>query len=331
MNILVTGGAGYIGSHTAKELHAAGHNPVVLDNLSTGHRWAVQWGKFYQCDIRETTKVTEILRQEKIEVVVHFAAFAYVGESVEKPLDYYDNNVLGTMRLLEAMRIAGVKKMIFSSSCATYGVPSHSPVDEETPQNPINPYGRSKLMAEQILKDYVRAHAFSAVCLRYFNASGADQSLEIGEDHTPETRVIPLAIEAAEKSNKPLTVFGNDYSTPDGTCIRDYIHVSDLAKAHLLAIPKLNESKFQFYNLGTSQGFSVRQVITEVSRVTGKKVNFQIGARRPADPPNLVSSGKKAALELGWKPQSSSLENIVTTATGWYRKHSTPDKKANNG
>ncbi len=321
MKILVTGGAGYIGSHTAKALKSEGHTPVVVDNLTYGHKWAVQWGEFYQEDITNTAKLVEILKKEKIEAVLHFAAFAYVGESVKDPLKYYQNNVLGTLSLLEAMRLADVSKIIFSSTCATYGIPDKSPIEENFSQAPINPYGRSKLMSEMILKDYVRAHGFSATSLRYFNASGADRDLQIGEDHNPETHLIPLAIEATHEKDKQLTVFGRDYPTPDGTCIRDYIHVNDLAAAHVLALKYLKEKEFATYNLGTGQGFSVQQVIEQIQKTTGKKVNFKNGSRREGDPPILVASGSKAKTELNWSPSESSLHNIVETANAWYLKH----------
>lgn len=321
MKILVTGGAGYIGSHTAKELHASGYSPVVVDNLVYGHEWAVQWGPLYREDIHQKQKLIEIIRKEKIEAVIHFAAFAYVGESVKDPLKYYQNNVMGTLSLLEATRETGVKKIIFSSTCATYGVPERTPIEENFSQNPINPYGQSKLMVEHILKDYVRAHDFSATALRYFNASGADKDLAVGEDHSPETHLIPLAIEAAMKPGKQLTVFGTDYPTPDGTCVRDYIHVTDLAKAHVLALKNAKDKTFSFYNLGTGQGFSVQQVIDQISQTVGKTVKFQLGVRREGDPPALVASGNKARQELQWNPTESSLANISKTAVDWYKKH----------
>lgn len=321
MKILVTGGAGYIGSHTCKALAQKGFTPVTVDNLVYGHEWAVQWGPLYKTDILNTDKVTQILRDEKIEAVIHFAAFAYVGESTREPLKYYHNNVEGSMSLLEAMKRADVHKLVFSSTCATYGIPKVLPIFESAPQEPINPYGRSKLMVEKILQDYTTPHALSSVSLRYFNASGADEDLEIGEDHSPETHLIPLALDAALGIRKDLTVFGNDYETLDGTCIRDYIHVSDLADAHILALGHLSAPSFKAYNLGTGTGSSVQQVISEVNKVTGKKIEIKMGPRRTGDPAVLVAAGEKAQKELGWQPKRSSLNNIISTACRWHKKH----------
>jgi UDP-glucose-4-epimerase GalE len=321
MKVLVTGGAGYIGSHTCKALAQKGITPVTVDSLVYGHESFVKWGPFYRVDISETDKMTEILKNEKVDAVLHFAAFAYVGESHEQPLKYYQNNVVGSMCLFEAMKRANVPKIVFSSTCATYGIPQTVPIVEETPQNPINPYGNTKLMVEKILKDYVKPYQFSAVALRYFNASGADPDLEIGEDHNPETHLIPLTLDVAYEKRPQLTVFGTDYPTPDGTCIRDYIHVNDLADAHIRALTRLNEPRFEAYNLGTGFGASVKQVITEVEKTTGRTVNVHYGNRRPGDPPALVASGNRARDVLGWVPQHSSLENIVQTASRWHQKH----------
>jgi UDP-arabinose 4-epimerase len=321
MKVLVTGGAGYIGSHTCKALASQGITPVTIDNMVYGHEWAVKWGPFYKVDIQDTEKVADILRKEKVEAVLHFAAYAYVGESHENPLKYYQNNVVGSMSLFEAMRKADVPKLVFSSTCATYGIPKEVPISESADQNPINPYGSTKLMVERILKDYIKPYRFSAVALRYFNASGADPEMEIGEDHSPETHLIPLTLDAAFGKRESLTVFGTDYPTPDGTCIRDYIHVNDLADAHIRALQRLNEPRFEAYNLGTGSGSSVKEVISAVEKVTGKKVPVQYGTRRPGDPPALVASGDLARQTLGWNPKSSNLEFIVQTASQWHQKH----------
>ncbi len=320
MRVLVTGGAGYIGSHTCKVLSQKGYTPVTYDSLIYGHEWAVKWGPFYRGDILETDRLVEILKNEKIEGVFHFAAFAYVGESTKDPLKYYRNNVLGSMSLLAAMKTAGVRKLVFSSTCATYGLPQEVPIPETNPQEPINPYGQSKLMVEQILKDMAAAENWSVTALRYFNASGADAEGEIGEDHQPETHLIPLTLDAAFQQGPGLTVFGTDYPTADGTCIRDYIHVTDLAEAHVLAFEK-QKPGFQAYNLGTGQGASVREIIQTVEKLTSRKVAHTFGPRREGDPPMLVSAGGRAQSELSWQPRHSSLENIIATAHRWYEKH----------
>lgn len=323
MNVLVTGGAGYIGSHTCKLLKQAGHHPIVIDNLIYGHKWAVQWGAFYDCDLHDKIEIQKILLKENISAVIHFAAFAYVGESVSQPLKYYENNVAGTVALLEAMQNSGVAKFVFSSSCATYGTQEKSPIEETFKQSPINPYGETKLIVEKILINLAKIEKINAVALRYFNASGADADLEIGEDHFPETHLIPLAIEAAYKNDFTLTVFGTDYSTPDGTCIRDYIHVSDLASAHVKALESLDSysSGFRAYNLGTGKGASVRDIVTATERATGQKVKIKFGDRRMGDPAELVASPGRAQVELSWSPIHSSLENILSTAVRWYKKH----------
>jgi UDP-glucose-4-epimerase GalE len=295
--------------------------PVTYDNLVCGHRWAVKWGPFYQGDLLETAILVDVLKKEKIEAVFHFAAFAEVGESVRNPIKYYMNNVVGTLSLLEAMGQANVRKLVFSSTCATYGIPKDIPIAETATQNPINPYGHSKLMVEKILKDVSQSRGISITALRYFNAGGADASAEIGEDHDPESHLIPITLDAARKRRENLAIFGEDYETKDGTCIRDYIHVTDLAEAHVLAFETMSKPEFRAYNLGTGQGVSVRQVIQMVEKVTGLKVPVQSGTRRPGDPPCLVASGEKAKAELGWRPQHSSLENIVATAAAWHEKH----------
>lgn len=321
MKVLVTGGAGYIGSHACKALAGEGFTPVTIDSLDRGHEWAVQWGPLYKANILETDKVAEIIRKEKVEAVMHFAALAYVGESHQQPLKYYHNNVAGSMSLFEAMKRENVSKLVFSSTCATYGTPQTLPIVEEAPQNPINPYGRTKLMVERILQDYVKPFSFSSISLRYFNASGADRELNIGEDHSPETHLIPLALRAAQENGKKMTIFGTDYETSDGTCIRDYIHVTDLANAHVLSLKKLGEPGFECFNLGTGQGSSVKEVLSRVSEITGKEINITNGPRRPGDPPVLVASGEKARKMLGWQPVHSDLSNIISTAHSWHEKH----------
>ncbi len=321
VRVLVTGGAGYIGSHTCKALAKRGITPVTYDNIIYGHKWAVKWGPLHEGDILDSKKLVEVLKQEKIEGVFHFAAFAYVGESVQDPLKYYHNNVLGSIRLLEAMKEVGVRKFIFSSTCATYGIPKQTPILETFEQNPINPYGQSKLIVEQILRDCAKAGDVSATALRYFNASGADSELETGEDHSPETHLIPLTLDAAYGRRKNITVFGTDYATPDGTCVRDYIHVSDLAEAHVLAFEKMPATGFRAINLGTGHGASVREIISAVEKHVGRKVPVVEGARREGDPPVLVASDERARQELGWNPRNSNLDNIVVTAARWHEKH----------
>ncbi len=324
MKILVTGGAGYIGSHTAKSLKNAGYQPVVVDNLIYGHEWAVKWGPLYKINISETQKLEEVILQENIKAVIHFAAYAYVGESVKDPLKYYDNNLVGTLSLLKAMKNQKIDKIVFSSTCATYGIPSHIPINEDELQNPINPYGRSKWMVEKVLQDLAYSEKFNSICLRYFNAAGADPELEIGEDHDPETHLIPNAIQAALSSNRTLSVFGHDYPTADGSCVRDYIHVTDLAKAHVLAVEHLLTNKtvgFEFMNLGTGKGTSVLEIIRHVEKITGKKINYQIEARREGDPAVLVARIHKAIELLNWRPQYSEIEPILTTAIEWHKKH----------
>ncbi len=322
MNVLVTGGAGYVGSHTCKILKQSGFTPVVVDNLVYGHKWAVQWGPFYQVSLFERQKLVDVMKREKIVAVVHFAAYAYVGESMREPHKYYENNVAGTISLLSAMQEAGVKGLVFSSSCATYGVPERSPIEETSVQQPINPYGHTKLLVEKILQNLCECGQLSAVALRYFNAAGADRDGQIGEDHTPETHLIPLAIEAAFKKERPLTVFGTDYATADGTCIRDYVHVTDLARAHVLALKSISAAhSFRAYNLGTGRGHSVREVISAVETISGRQVNVKYGERRAGDPAELVASPGRAKQELGWEPIQSSLENILHDAIHWYEKH----------
>jgi len=321
-NILVTGGAGYIGSHTCKTLADAGYTPITYDNLVRGHRWAIKWGPFELGDILDRNRLDGVLRKYKPEAVIHFAAYAYVGESVKNPDMYYRNNVVGSLTLLEAMRDCGIDKIIFSSSCAAYGMPKSIPIRENHPQNPINPYGASKLMVERMLKDFGNAYGIRSIALRYFNAAGADPDGEIGEIQEPETHLIPLALGAAAGERSKITIFGADYDTPDGTCIRDYIHVMDLADAHLLALDALEHKvPTETYNLGNRQGFSVKEIIATASMVTGRKIGAVIGPRRAGDPPRLVGDSRKITKELGWKPQYNDLSTIIETAWKWMLKN----------
>lgn len=298
MNILVTGGAGYIGSHACKALAKAGHTPITYDNLVYGHRWAVKWGPLEEGDIADRDRLSEVIAKYQPVAVMHFAAYAYVGESVQDPGKYYRNNVAGTLTLLEVMRDLGIDKFIFSSTCATYGIPESVPIREDHPQRPINPYGASKLMIERMLQDFDVAHGLRSISLRYFNAAGADPDGEIGEAHDPETHLIPLVLDAAAGKRTAITVFGDDYETPDGTCIRDYIHVADLADAHVLALKALEDgAKTTAYNLGNGHGFSVKEVIETAERVAGKTVPVEIGQRRPGDPAKLVGDSTRIRSE----------------------------------
>jgi len=323
MKVLVVGGAGYIGSHCVRQLQAAGHEPVVLDNLVFGHRKAVAHSiPFYDEDLGNREAVRGILVKEAIELVMHFAAFAYVGESVENPLKYYDNNVGKTIQLLTAMRETGVTRFVFSSTCATYGIPERMPMTEDLPQDPINPYGQTKLDVENLLKACATAYGFSFASFRYFNASGAAKDGTIGEAHDPETHLIPLAIWAAQGKRDALTVFGNDYDTPDGTCLRDYIHVDDLSRAHIAVFERLAKpGTGLFYNLGTGQPASVMEIIQAVENVTGLTVPHTIGPRRAGDPPALYADSSLARKELGWEPEFTSIESIIETAWAWHSRH----------
>jgi len=319
MNILVTGGAGYIGSHACKALAKAGYMPIAYDNLVYGHRWAVKWGPLEEGDVADRSRLNEVIAKYQPAAVMHFAAYAYVGESVEEPGKYYRNNVAGTLSLLEAMRDHGIDKLIFSSTCATYGIPEQVPITEDHPQRPINPYGTSKLMIEQILRDFDHAHGLRSISLRYFNAAGADPDGEIGESHDPETHLIPLVLDAAAGKRPAITIFGDDYDTLDGTCIRDYIHVSDLAEAHLLALKALEQgAQSTAYNLGNGQGFSVQEVIAATEFVTGKSVPTVIGKRRAGDPASLVGDATKIRSALNWRPRYSELQGMVSTAWNWH-------------
>lgn len=320
--ILVVGGAGYIGSHMCKYLHQKGMRPVVLDNLSCGHRQAVKWGPFFEGDMADASLLREIFQKHNIEAVMHFAAFCYVGESVEKPLKYYQNNICAPLTLLTEMVAHNILNFIFSSTCATYGEPERLPLMEDFPQNPINPYGRSKLMMEQILDDLDHAENMKAVCLRYFNAAGADPECEIGEDHDPETHLIPIVLQTALGQRDKLTIFGSDYQTEDGTCIRDYIHILDLAQAHYLSLQHLLQGgKSKKYNLGNGNGYSILDVIKSAEKITERKIPFDYAERRPGDPAALVGSADLITRELGWIPEYNSLESILSTAWNWHRNH----------
>ena len=321
MRVLVTGGAGYIGSHTVRELLDDGHEVTILDDLSAGHRYSVPAAaRLVEGDIANRRVVDEAM--DGAAVVFHFAGLLSVGESVREPGKYYRANVASALTLLESMREKGTSKFVFSSSCATYGMPVTVPMDESHPQDPINPYGSSKLVFERVLQDYARAGKLRAVALRYFNAAGCHPDGTLGEDHAPEEHLIPLAIDAALGRRPPLTVFGEDYDTPDGTCIRDYIHVSDLARAHVLALGVLDKGEpFEAFNLGTETGTSVREVIDSVARVSGRTVPFGVGPRRPGDPPRLVAAATRSRSRLGFAPRFDTIDAIVETAWKWREGH----------
>jgi UDP-glucose 4-epimerase len=321
--ILVTGGAGYIGSYMCKCLAKNGYKPIVLDNLVRGHREAVKWGPFYEGSIADKTLLMHVFSKYEVAAVMHFAAFCYVDESVREPIKYYQNNVANTINLLEVMIENNISNFIFSSSCATYGEPIEIPITEQHPQNPINPYGRSKLMVEQILDDSRNIYGLKSVSLRYFNAAGADPDGELGEDHTPETHLIPLVLQTALGQKQAINIFGDDYPTEDGTCTRDYIHISDLAQAHLLALEMLLNSQLtgRYYNLGNRKGYSVREVIETAQKITQKKIPTKTNKRRAGDPSVLIGSGQKAVKELRWKPQFSDLETIIETAWKWHKNN----------
>nr|WP_199305699.1 UDP-glucose 4-epimerase GalE [Pseudanabaena sp. FACHB-2040] len=322
--ILVTGGAGYIGSHTVLCLEQAGYRVIVLDNLVYGHQDVVESAleaKLIVGDICDRTLLDQIFQTYPIAAVIHFAAYAYVGESVQNPAKYYRNNVMGTLTLLEAMVAASVKRLVFSSTCATYGVPQQVPIPETHPQAPINPYGQSKLMVEHMLRDFDKAYDFRSVCFRYFNAAGADPEGRLGEDHNPETHLIPLALLTALGQRESLSIFGTDYPTPDGTCVRDYIHVADLASAHVLGLEYLLKGgNSDIFNLGNGDGFSVRQVIDAAEKVTGQTFNVVEIDRRPGDPPALVGSSDRARKILGWQPQYADLITMMQHAWQWHQK-----------
>lgn len=320
--ILVIGGAGYIGSHMVKFLRQNGEQPLVLDNLELGHRAAVQDAELISGDIRDRELLRGIFRHNEIECVMHFAAYASVGDSVADPSKYYDNNVNGCHILLEAMREAGVSRIIFSSSAATYGEPQSIPIPEDHPQLPTNPYGETKLVMERMLKWYGKAYGIRSISLRYFNAAGADPDGELGEDHDPEQHLIPVVLQTALGKRDKVQVFGTDWDTPDGTCIRDYIHVTDLADAHLRALNALrNGAEVLAYNLGNQEGFSVTEVIQACERVVGKAIPCEAAPRRPGDPARLVASSERIKKELGWRPRFPALETIILHAWNWMKAH----------
>ena len=319
MQVLVTGGAGYIGSHCCKHLAAHGHTPIVFDDLSQGHEWTVQWGPFERGSLGDPARLRDVLAAHRIDAVVHFAANALVGESMTDPARYFRNNTLGTFHLLEAMRAAGVATIVFSSTCATYGDPLRVPIDEEHPQTPVNPYGESKLMVEKMLRWYGQAYGVAWMALRYFNAAGADPEGELGEEHDPESHLIPLVIGAALGTRPPVKMFGGDYPTPDGSAVRDYIHVMDLADAHLRALDQLiGGARSQAVNLGTGIGHSVREVVDTVARVSGMPVPAEQAPRRAGDPPALVADASRARQVLGWSPHYADLDVIVEHAWKWH-------------
>jgi UDP-glucose 4-epimerase len=327
MRVLVVGGAGYIGSHMVKRLCREGAEVTTLDNLSSGFRDAVTGGEFVEADLADRPALDRVFARSHFDGVMHFASHIQVGESVREPAMYYRNNVTNTQNLLDAMLAHKVTSFIFSSSAAIFGEPQQVPIDESHPQNPINPYGRSKWMVEQILADYDRAYGLHSVCLRYFNAAGADPDGQIGERHDPETPLSPLVLQAASGRLFQVTVFGNDYATPDGTCIRDYIHVEDLCSAHWLALERLWQGGPSCaYNLGNGSGFSVQQVIDAAARVTGRKIPVQYGQRRSGDPARLIADSTRAASELKWQPKYADLATIITHAWQWEQKQPIPGK-----
>jgi len=319
--ILVTGGAGYVGSHACKALAAAGHTPVVYDNLGRGHRELVKWGPLEVGDLADGARLDEVFARHRPGAVMHFAAFAYVGESVEDPARYWRNNVGGTLELVEAMRRADVRVLVFSSSCSTYGVPERTPIAEDAPQRPINPYGATKLAIERMLADYAAAYGLRSASLRYFNAAGCDPDGETGELHDPETHVIPRVLMAATGEIGHVEVFGTDYPTPDGTCLRDYVHVADLARGHVQALEYLARGgATTAVNLGTGRGFSVREVIAAAGEVTGRRIPVREAPRRPGDPPVLVADPARAQALLGFAPRYTELAPIVATAWRWHTR-----------
>ncbi len=319
--VLVTGGAGYIGSHAVKALLEAGHRTVTLDNLVYGHRELLPGGDFIEGDLRDEGLLKQVFETHRFDAVMHFAAYAYVGESEKDPGKYYDNNVRGAVSLLRAMGRAGVSVMVFSSTCAVYGEPVRTPIPEDHPRCPINPYGRTKLAVEWMLEDFEKAHGLRSARLRYFNAAGADPSGELGEDHDPETHLIPLVLDAALGRRERVEIYGRDYDTPDGTCIRDYVHVADLAAAHVLSLERLLDGGPGLaLNLGNGAGYSVKEVIETAREVTGRPIRADPAPRRPGDPSRLVGGSRKARETLGWQPKYPGLEAIVETAWRWHRR-----------
>jgi UDP-glucose-4-epimerase GalE len=320
-SILVTGGAGYVGSHACKALARAGYRPVVLDNLSRGHRSAVRWGPLVEGELADRSCLATVFAEYRISAVMHFAAYAYVGESVVDPALYYRNNLAGTLMLLEAVREAGIGEIVFSSTCATYGIPDGVPIREDAAQRPVNAYGETKLAIERALHWYGQAYGLRSAALRYFNAAGADRDGEIGECHEPETHLIPLVLQAALGRRQAVDIFGTDYPTPDGTAIRDYVHVDDLAIAHLRALERLRAGGASFaVNLGTGRGHSVREVVAAAERVSGRKVPTRAAPRRPGDPPALVADPRLAADLFGWRAEFSDLDTITRTALAWHAR-----------
>jgi UDP-arabinose 4-epimerase len=321
-SVLVTGGAGYIGSHACKALARAGYLPVTYDNLSRGHRHAVRWGPLVEGDVGDRAAVAAALKAHRVSSVMHFAAFAYVGESGTDPALYYRNNVGGTLALLDAMREVGVDRVVFSSTCATYGLPQTVPIAETTPQRPVNPYGETKLAIERVLHWYGEAYGLRSVALRYFNAAGCDRDGEIGEEHDPETHLIPLTLRAALGAGPPVSIFGTDYPTPDGTAVRDYIHVEDLANAHVLALDHLAKGGANAaLNLATGRGYSVREIVAAVAKAVGHEVPQREAPRRPGDPPALVANPGLARSLLGWQAECSDIDTIIRTALAWEMRH----------
>lgn len=321
--VLVTGGAGYVGAHACRALAAAGYFPVVYDNLVTGHRDAVRWGPLEVGDVADGRRLDAVIAAHAPVAVVHFAASAYVGESVANPMKYYMNNVVGSLTLIDRCLANGVGRMVFSSSCATYGVHEEMPIAVDAPQQPINPYGRSKLIVETALRDAAAAHGMKAIALRYFNVAGASLDGELGEDHDPETHIIPLALMAARDPSRQLEILGTDYPTPDGTCVRDFIHVEDLAAAHVSALGLLMEDAvdgFEGLNLGTGEGYSVRQIVDEVHRLTNRTVRIVEAPRRPGDPPVLVADASAAYGRLGWRPVHSDIDTMIGSAWRWFSR-----------
>lgn len=320
--VLVAGGAGYIGSHACKALAAAGYLPVAYDNLDFGHRAAVQWGPLVEGDIADADRVRRAVADHEVVAAMHFAAYTYVGESVSDPRKYFRNNLINAIRFVDGLLDAGVRRLVFSSTCATYGMPQAVPIGEDHPQQPVNPYGETKLMVERVLHWYGAAYGLRWMALRYFNAAGADPLGRIGEDHRPETHLIPLVLEAALGQRPHIDVFGTDYPTPDGTAIRDYIHVDDLADAHVRALRHLEHDGASLaLNLGTGNGYSVREVIATAEKVAGRPVPVRESARRPGDPPRLVADARQARAVLGWQPRHDRLETIVASAWAWHARH----------
>ena len=321
-HILVVGGAGYIGSHMVKRLAAAGHVPVVLDNLSSGRRAAVRAGQLVVGEVGDAGTLEALLQAFPFRAVMHFASFIQVGESVTAPAKYYDNNVANTIRLLDALVCHRIGAFIFSSTAAIFGEPAYVPIDERHPKQPINPYGKSKWMVEQMLADFDAAYGLRSSCLRYFNAAGADPDGELGECHEPETHLVPLVLQAASRRRSAITVFGRDYDTPDGTCIRDYIHVQDLCDAHLLALDRLLDGGASTrYNLGNGAGYSILEVIAAAEKVTGRPIAQVDGPRREGDPPRLVADARLAMAELGWRPRYADIDTIIRHAWRWEQQH----------